>query len=305
MSLTLAYDLANFTPADANPPQSNFSRIEQYINQEVITRDGSTAMTGPLKLAGDPTNPLEAATKQYVDLLLPIGVILPFGGSVTPGGGTVWLVADGRELAEVDYPDLYNAIGRSYGGTPGNFWLPNLAGCVPVGNGGTLGAAIGARGGNKDAAVVTHVHNARHAHGASSNVVNLDHFHTQRDHKHRNVSDPAGQHGHNFGHGSQIYYYGPNGWTTVPDGGGNSTQLATFSHDGSHTHTFWSEGPSDPYTSWWSEISPHDAATASRAQHGHTITVNENNFDTAPTGESATNRNMPPYVAVNWIIRVK
>jgi hypothetical protein len=37
------------------------------LQNEKLERDGSIAMTGPLTLAGNPTNPLEAASKQYVD----------------------------------------------------------------------------------------------------------------------------------------------------------------------------------------------------------------------------------------------
>ena len=65
---------------------------------------------------------------------------------------------------------------------------------------------------------------------------------------------------------------------------------------------FSSGGPSDPNVSWWHEIG--DATIAARVQHNHVITVTANDFNTDPTGEAATNRNMPPYVAVQFIIRV-
>jgi hypothetical protein len=65
--ITLPYDLANKTPADAIPPETNFNRIEQHINQELIERDGSVAMRAQLRLVGDPVGVLDAAPKQYVD----------------------------------------------------------------------------------------------------------------------------------------------------------------------------------------------------------------------------------------------
>lgn len=67
--ITLPYDLANKTPADAIPPESNFNRIEQHINQELIERDGTVAMRAQLRLFADPVNVLDAAPKQYVDAM--------------------------------------------------------------------------------------------------------------------------------------------------------------------------------------------------------------------------------------------
>jgi hypothetical protein len=80
VTLLLPNDIANDTPANAVPVEQNYNVIEDYINRECIVRDGSLAMTGQLLLVGDPTQPLAAAAKQYVDAILPVGVILPFGG---------------------------------------------------------------------------------------------------------------------------------------------------------------------------------------------------------------------------------
>lgn len=51
-----------------------------------------------------------------------------------------WLVCDGRALNIVDFPQLYNVIGRSFGSnTVNDFFLPNPAGRVP----GFVGAGSG------------------------------------------------------------------------------------------------------------------------------------------------------------------
>jgi len=116
--VNLVFDLANLTPADANPPEANFNKLESHINSEVIERDGSVSMRQQLRLVGDPVNDLDAAPKQYVDQVLPIGAIVPFGGAATPPGGR-WLVCDGTEYQTADYPDLYAVIGTAYvTGTP-------------------------------------------------------------------------------------------------------------------------------------------------------------------------------------------
>jgi len=62
---------------------------------------------------------------------LPIGSIIPFGGTEAP---TNWLICDGSMLNREAYPELFNAIGTSFGTDgPGNFYIPDLRGRVIVG----------------------------------------------------------------------------------------------------------------------------------------------------------------------------
>lgn len=63
---------------------------------------------------------------------LPIGAIVPFGGWDAPAG---WLICDGTLLNKNDYPELFDAIGYSFGGEEGGstFGLPDLRGRVPLG----------------------------------------------------------------------------------------------------------------------------------------------------------------------------
>lgn len=62
----------------------------------------------------------------------PIGRIEPFAGSSTPEG---WLLCDGSAVSRTSYPQLFAAIGTTYG--PGNgsstFNLPDARGRVLVG----------------------------------------------------------------------------------------------------------------------------------------------------------------------------
>lgn len=69
---------------------------------------------------------------ECTNMNIPVGTIWLFAGDVAPDG---WLLCDGTEYLETDYPDLFSAIGRLYGGSSGEgtFWLPNLKGKVPVG----------------------------------------------------------------------------------------------------------------------------------------------------------------------------
>ena len=55
---------------------------------------------------------------------VPIGMIV----AVAPGGQLManWLPCDGRALKCVSYPDLFDAIERTYGGDESTFHLPDL-----------------------------------------------------------------------------------------------------------------------------------------------------------------------------------
>lgn len=62
--------------------------------------------------------------------LVPAGALMPYAGSTAPTG---WLLADGSSLVRTAYPNLFTAIGTTYGSADGShFTLPNLLGRTPV-----------------------------------------------------------------------------------------------------------------------------------------------------------------------------
>jgi len=87
--------------------------------------------------------------------VIPAGVMLPFAGVTTPAG---WLLCDGRSVLRSDYPNLFAAIGSTYGAVDGlHFSVPDMRGRVPAGvdaGTGRLGAwaALGGAGGSPTAA---------------------------------------------------------------------------------------------------------------------------------------------------------
>src|SRR6188768_980072 len=131
VKLTLPNEIINETPADATPGEQNYSYIQQHVNNEQINRDGSVAMTAQLHLVGDPLNPTDAASKGYVDAVLPVGIMLPFGGIVAPAGS--WALCNGAVLTTSLYPKLFAVLQYRFGGSGANFNLPDLRGRVPVG----------------------------------------------------------------------------------------------------------------------------------------------------------------------------
>ena len=63
---------------------------------------------------------------------LPVGSIAQFGGKTAP---TNWLFCNGQAVSRTDYPDLFKAIGTTYGSGDGSttFNVPDFIGRVPVG----------------------------------------------------------------------------------------------------------------------------------------------------------------------------
>jgi microcystin-dependent protein len=65
---------------------------------------------------------------------LQIGTIIPFAGSSSPDPSL--LLCNGASLAIADYPQLYDVIGTTYGGTGGtHFNVPDLRGRTVIGTG--------------------------------------------------------------------------------------------------------------------------------------------------------------------------
>lgn len=300
-SLDLQYDLANLTPANASPVQANFVRLETFINTDLINRDGSTEMTGQLQLVGDPVAPLDAAPKQYVDQVLPIGCIFMYGGAAAPAGGK-WALCNGATLASSSYPDLFSAISYTYGGSGGSFALPNLQGRFPLMVAG--GYTIGATGGTKDAVVVSHNHTIDHDHpNATTTTESVFHQHGGVDHLHGisfNTSDQSNDHNHGM--------IGVNASGTVGPGFGlhyvadNNTLSGTYPYFGAtggvntgHVHAVnGSTGGADR------------SLTSGNQNQLHTHNFDTPNYSgsSGTSGVAGTDQNMPPYQVVNFIIRV-
>jgi microcystin-dependent protein len=282
--ITLQYSIANDTAVDAVPVEANFSRIESHINQEVIERGGSVAMTGQLKLAGNPVAADDAANKAYVDSLLSVGMMQMYGGSTDPAGG-VWLLCDGRELETASYPDLFSVIGNSYGsGSAGRFKIPDMRGFMPLGASGT--DALGSTGGSRNAVVVTHTHTIDHTHaGTNTGFVSSDHSHTFSG----NTSIESADHSHVLRGVGESTSGGGFGEGNVADisNGGFAPAFNTGGVSAFHTHS---------YSGTTSGIS---------ANHQHTVNVPGFSGSSGSAGVSGTNANLPPYKAVNFLIKAK
>lgn len=294
--LDLAYAVVNGTAVNAIPVEANFSNIETFANAELIERDGTVAMRAQLQLVGNPVSAFDAAPKGYVDTILPIGVCIPYLGVGSPPGG-VWLEANGASLATATWPELFAVAAYRWGGSGGNFLLPNLSDRVPMGTSGTK--ALGSTGGSADLVVPTHSHVMDHTHPASG-IESTTHIHNVTDHLHSagalGTSNPGDHHHVVPTPGSSGFVTngtGNNGSAGIAAGGGLAFATAT-SDAGAHAHTL---------TGFTGAADRALATDGDSVHHTHATTAMAGSTQSA--GVSPTLANLPPYVTLTWIVRAR
>lgn len=95
-------------------------------------------------------------TNLNTNALLP-GEMRMYGGANAPSG---WLLCQGQSLSTANYPNLFNVLGYTYGGSGSTFILPDLRGRIPLGSGtGTAADAtahtLGSNGGTETHTLTT------------------------------------------------------------------------------------------------------------------------------------------------------
>lgn len=221
----------NGSNADANEVNANFSSIVNWLNTNVVQPDLANFTIFPTLPTSNPSNAYHAAHKNYVDLWLPAGSIIQYGGVTAPSG---WVVCDGTAYdgANPIYSRLYGAIGLNYGGSGVNsFQVPDLKGRVPVGLGagaGLTNRSIAAKGG-AETHVLTEAELAGHVH------TQPQHVHGQPEHQHavgaRGSFDPSDT-------SSGVWGFIPTTYTAAPNGptGGQTVDSLTGLNGGQNTH---------------------------------------------------------------------
>jgi hypothetical protein len=160
-----------------------------------LPRDGSAPMTGPLILAGNAALPLAAVPLQQLEASLgsqasytPAGTVGIFAMNAVPTG---WLLCDGAAVSRTTWPNLFSAIGTTYGAGNGTttFNVPDLRGQFIRGFDNGRGVDPGrALGSNQTATNQAHQHTATvsnplHIHplsdpGHDHPVIDGGHIHT-------------------------------------------------------------------------------------------------------------------------------
>lgn len=135
------------------PPGNMTITIPQLSGQKVwgpLPYPGSVAPPLGTKttITFDPNNvPVVHSHVNWSPNVTPVGSVIDFAGSSAPSG---WLLCDGSSYGTSTYPDLYSAIGYTWGGSGSTFKVPDLRGRVTLGAGsgsGLTSRTLGANGG--------------------------------------------------------------------------------------------------------------------------------------------------------------
>lgn len=279
--------------ASGTAPQA---RLVPNIHREVFTASNHPRPTGVdfVEWVG-PVRPDNAITNDiWVDnssdvpvagesIGSPIGAIMIYAGQSNPTG---WMEAAGQQLSIATYTALYNALTNSgasfpYGantnGSGGagstHFRLPDLRGKTVFGVDSTADFnALNKQGGAKRVTLsISQI--PSHGHTASSGATNTDHLHSGSTGT--AFTAAAGQiYAHQAGPSAAANHfvgYGPGGATAL----GYPADVP----GGNHAHNFTTGG------------------VDRTASHSHSVTVNAN-------GGGGDHENLPPYIALKYIIKV-
>jgi microcystin-dependent protein len=260
----------------------------------IVVGAAGSAGSGVHPAKEDHIHPMPSALSLAASVIPP-GTIIMFGGGTAPAG---WALCDGasypRGTTSSDtYYNLYQAIGTAYGTADStHFNVPDFRQRMPLGKAASgTGSTLGATGGSKDMVV------PQHSHPNTLANANADHQH-YTDHTH--TTGWSGNHKHPTDPGMSGYPAFPDiiaiRANTLPfrasDTG--SGWMVTFTRG----DTLLAAAPDHNHgnTGWMIERQYTDLAN-NGANHGHALTNNN-------AGVSATDANLPPYVVVNFLIKL-
>lgn len=303
------------------------------LSAHAFTVDAHSAHTGAAALSATVT--VAAADPPYLALIFiiapsttpfPPGAVVEHGANTAPADH---LACDGQSLLRATYPDLFTAIGTTFGAADGtHFNLPDLRGKHVIGAG--AGATFASAGG---AASHTHA-GASHGHTVTQPGAHPDHDVTQPSHAALSHSGAGlGSHsmthsgfavathsvGQSSGHGTHASEGGHthDSHDFVSTAGAGSDALdgpTTHSSAGSHTHDAHSAHSG-------ADLGPHAETQASAHSPSHSVTQPNDHGAQAHAGaalnphsahsgaaltaaaSAATDAGEAPYLALRYVIR--
>jgi len=222
----------------------------------------------------DPTETLRALTA----VVCPTGTIIPTLIETQPDDG--WLMCNGQAVAKTAYPRLFAIIGNRFGETSTTFNLPDLRGRMPFGAGGALGLmAVGG------AASVTLTVDQMPAHGHTITDPGHVHTFTADPHSHT-ITDP--------GHAHAITDPGHAHTSIISDAAEATTGTDKASVTAGNTGTATTGITVQSATTGITVDSQTVTGALASATTG--VTVQQ-------TGGGQSVPTLPPYIAVNWMVR--
>ena len=249
---------------------------------------GATGATGPMGTVYDSDQ---------------IGTVKSWTGATIPAN---WMLADGRALSRASYPQLFTAIGTTYGAGDGSttFALPDLRDRMLVGTSSTK--ALAATGGEASHTLINsempvHSHGGSTVGGSSTGIESAAHNHgystvtgnENQNHNHVFTTDQPtwqGNQGLNVwsSPGGADFVAITYGATLV---GGDNRKYSDYAHV--HTGTTATEGQAHNHN-------VSDTTATENQNHSHAIPA----LPISNDGGGAAHNNMPPWIAVALIIKV-
>ena len=229
----------------------------------------------------------------------PVGAVVAWPGGTMP---PLWVAADGSALSTTAYPDLFAAIGYTWGGSGGTFNLPDLRSATIVGAGqhpGLSNRPVASRGGAETVGL-TAAQTGPHTHGVTgttgndspnnthtftSDNNNVDHLHTVP------AMTTAAESAHTHPNPQGVGTGGQSGVGPFTGYSGTTGAGSAHSHTTPATNT---TGANLPHT--------HSGTTAGVSAN-HTHPISSGGTDAGGTAGTA-HENMSPFVALTWIIKV-
>jgi microcystin-dependent protein len=194
-----------------------------------------------------------------------------------------WLICDGSSRDTTTYAKLFAAIGYTYGGSGANFNLPPLAGMFPLGANTTY-ALAGA--GGEATHVLTVAELAAHPHP----ITDVAHSHTAQQNAHAH-GIATGGHSHGVNDPGHTHTYATlGGGVNIQAGsGGNMTNTANTGASGTGISI---------------QAVGNLGGNTDTQQPGVSVNASGTGLSTTQNaGGDAAHNNLPPYLAINFIIR--
>jgi microcystin-dependent protein len=256
---------------------------------ECLNKDGSNSMSGNLNVGGNKITNVSSATVStdaptYAQLLaiIPTGAITAYGAGSAPTG---WLLCDGTAINRTTYATLFGIIGTTYGVGDGSttFNIPNLQQRFPLGKAASgTGATLGGTGGAIDHTHTSAAHThtvASHTHGMASHTHTAAHSHTLSD---------AGA--------AKVTY-------TSTDTFLGRTNTASWTYTGTTAPDVPWAASSSTQSTGAGLVGSTDSATPTTSGPSSANT-DGTALTTDSTTPGATGANNPPYLVVNYIIKI-
>jgi microcystin-dependent protein len=275
-----------------------------------------TGPQGPQGLAG----PQGPQGPQGLIGVAPTGAIFMWPTGSAPGG---YLLCDGASYQQNTYQNLFSIIGTAYnlGGDPaGTFRVPNLQGQFVLGASATH--ALNSIGG-EETHVLSTAELAPHTHGLSGHSHGMWHQHTMANHTHLGANHLHDLQGHWHGgvdhlHGLSAHThaytsvtFGAGGNQVAPQAGGIQIGAAGTNTGGPNPNVTGSAdrslntGGPNPNNTGWSDRDLTTGGPSNNWTDGpNTANTAGPSWDsTTSVGSGAGHNNLPPFMALNYIIR--